>query len=112
MPNFVPPERHLSAHGYWSDLPPGQYPPMAVPAAAPDTVSFAHIYHVLRRHIWLVMAATLLGLLGGLYLALPVPRVYRATALLRVADSRGAVTAGFEENQRTIGRYADPLHSL
>jgi tyrosine-protein kinase Etk/Wzc len=85
---------------------------MPVTAAAPDTVSFAYIYHVLRRHIWLVLAATLLGLLGGLYLALQVPRVYRATALLRVADSRGAVTAGIEEAERTIGRYADPLHSL
>jgi polysaccharide biosynthesis transport protein len=113
MANFVPPDRHLSAHGYWSELPP-VHPPMGPGfGSSPDTVSFAQIYRIIRRHIWLVLTATLLGLLGGLYLALQVPRVYRATALVRVEDSRRAVTGNMEDaSPTTIGRYADPLHSL
>jgi succinoglycan biosynthesis transport protein ExoP len=112
MPEYVPEPRRLSAHGYWSELPPVSPPPGPAFGGAPDTVSFAYIYRVLRRHVWLVLTATLLGTLGGLYLALQVARVYRATAMVRLADTRRALTGGEDAGPAKIGLYADPLHSL
>src|SRR5688500_11679042 len=105
MPEYVPEPRRLSAHGYWSELPPVSPPPGPAFGGAPDTVSFAYIYRVLRRHVWLVLTATLLGTLGGLYLALQVARVYRATAMVRLADTRRALTGGEDAGPAKIGLY-------
>ncbi|HEV8176829.1 MAG TPA: polysaccharide biosynthesis tyrosine autokinase [Gemmatimonadales bacterium] len=112
MAEYLPTPRRLPAQQSWGDQP--SYSPAPPPGqGAPDTISFAQIYRVLRRHVGLVLAAAVLGLLGGFYLARQAPRVYRATAVVRLADSRRALTGGIEDAAPAkIGLYADPLHSL
>jgi succinoglycan biosynthesis transport protein ExoP len=101
-------------------LPPSQYvgvvpgPVMAARpagAGAPDSVSFGHLLQVFRRHIWLVLGVALAGLIAGIYLAYQQPRVYRASALIRLADTR-RVLAGTSEDAPTMGKSADRLQSL
>lgn len=110
MPNFVPDDRHLPSRGYWNELPAGRFPSATIDA--PDTVSFGHIFRVLRSHFLLVIGGAVLGLIGGIYLARQLPHVYRAVATLRLSDARKVLTGGIENAAPTIGRYTDPMQSL
>jgi polysaccharide biosynthesis transport protein len=76
-------------------------------------VPLKELFGVIRRHIWLVLAIVLLALVSVAWRkSLQVP-TYRATALVRLADSRRAMTAGIESEsqEEVIGRYTDEILS-
>ncbi len=59
---------------------------------AAGSVSLGHFFGVLRRHKRLVLLLTIFGALGGAYLAYRSAVTYQATAVLRVAGERRALT--------------------
>ena len=79
--------------------------PEAAPAETPlTTVSFGAILFAVRRHLWLLAAITLaVGALMVLMVRREEP-VYRATAVVRIADERRSLTSGLEEADEPIGR--------
>jgi Mrp family chromosome partitioning ATPase/uncharacterized protein involved in exopolysaccharide biosynthesis len=70
------------------------------------------IFGVLRRRYRLVLLLTLLGVAAGGYLAAKTPASYRATATLRLAGERRALTGEIETPAPELPRTADPLLSL
>ncbi len=74
-------------------------------------VSFHQILSVLRRHYVLILAATLLGALAGLFLASQSPVYYQASAMLRLAGERQTLTGG-DESPRVLDRSTDPMLSV
>jgi Mrp family chromosome partitioning ATPase/uncharacterized protein involved in exopolysaccharide biosynthesis len=70
-----------------------------------------HILGVLRRRYRLVLGLTLLGLLAGGYLAARAPAAYKATAVLRLAGERRALTGEIEPTPE-LDRLANPLLSI
>jgi succinoglycan biosynthesis transport protein ExoP len=95
-------------------LPPG--PPYAdegYERQGTGSVSLGHMFGVLRRRYRLVLAVTLLGLAAGIYLAVKTPASYRATATIRLAGERRALTGEIENaTPEVLSRTADPLLSL
>ena len=84
MSEFYQPMRQLP-----SGLPPGSN---GYERPAGDTVSIGQLFGVLRRRYRLVLLVALLGLGGGAYLAARAPASYKATAVLRLAGERRALT--------------------
>ena len=82
------------------------------PAETPlTTVSFGAILFAVRRHIWLLAAITLAV---GVIMVLVVRReepVYRATAVVRIADERRSLTSGLEEADEVDDRVISPILS-
>jgi succinoglycan biosynthesis transport protein ExoP len=76
-----------------------------------DSVSFGHILGVLRRHYRLVLVLTLLGVGAGAYLAARTPASYKATAVLRLAGERRALTGEIEPTPE-LDRSTDPILSV
>jgi succinoglycan biosynthesis transport protein ExoP len=76
-----------------------------------DSLSLGHILGVLRRRYRLVLGLTLLGLLAGGYLAARAPAAYKATAVLRLAGERRALTGEIEPTPE-LDRLANPLLSV
>lgn len=68
---------------------------------------------VVRRHLWLVLVLTLAG--GGVaaYVAYSAQPTYRATAVIRLADARRALSGNLVEGpvSALAGRTIDPLLS-
>lgn len=97
--------------------PPGrQLPPAAGFDRAPerpagDSISLGHMLSVLRRRYRLVLALSLLGLAAGGYLAARAPAAYKATAVLRLAGERRALTGEIEPTPE-LDRLANPLLSI
>ncbi len=77
-----------------------------------DTTSLRHILAVLRRRYRLIMLLTLVGVAVGAYLAARTPSSYRASATMRLAGERRALTGAIESPTPELGRSADPLLSL
>lgn len=84
----------------------------AGPAEASITaVSFGAILFAIRRHLWLLAGITLAA---GVIMVLMVRReepVYRATAVVRIADARRSLTSGLEEADRVDDRVISPVLS-
>jgi succinoglycan biosynthesis transport protein ExoP len=75
------------------------------------TVSFGAILFTVRRHLWLLTGMTLAA---GVIMVLMVLRdepVYRATAMVRIADERRSMTSGLEEADRVDDRVINPILS-
>jgi polysaccharide biosynthesis transport protein len=78
-----------------------------------DSLSLGQIFGVVRRRYRLILLMTLLGLGGGLYLALKTPASYRAAATIRLAGERRALTGALENEAPEISsRTMDPILSL
>ncbi|HYF38537.1 MAG TPA: P-loop NTPase [Gemmatimonadales bacterium] len=98
--------------------PPGRQLPPA-PAAfdrgperpSGDSISLGHMLSVLRRRYRLVLGLSLLGLAAGGYLAARAPAAYKATAVLRLAGERRALTGEIEPTPE-LDRLANPLLSI
>ena len=78
---------------------------------ASDNVTFRQVLTVIRRRYQLILAMTLIGASVGLFLASREPATYQATAMLRFAGERQALT-GDEEEAPELGKTSDPLLSI
>ena len=78
---------------------------------AGDSISFGHFFGVLRRRYRLVSILTLIGLAAGGYLAAKSPALYKATAVLRMAGERRALTGEIEPTPE-LDRTTDPILSI
>jgi len=103
MSEFYQPMRQLP-----SGLPPGSN---GYERPAGDTVSIGQLFGVLRRRYRLVLLVALLGLGGGAYLAARAPASYKATAVLRLAGERRALTGEIEPTPE-LDRTTNPLLSI
>jgi tyrosine-protein kinase Etk/Wzc len=94
---------------------PGHYEPSLRPVEPGETagmVSFRQALAVVRRRFQLILAVTAIGAALGLFLASREPTSYKASAMLRLAGERQAIT-GVEEGQApNLGRTADPMLSI
>ena len=82
----------------------------ADPALAP--INLREAVRVLRRHLWIVLGLTGVTLGVATFLALRAEPVYRATAVVRLADARRSLTGNLVENPSgPTGRSVDPLLS-
>ncbi|CAA9352220.1 MAG: hypothetical protein AVDCRST_MAG68-3743 [uncultured Gemmatimonadetes bacterium] len=112
MPNLVKAE----ARGYpappvlYSESRPG---PGRGESDAEESVSLRDILAILRRHVALIAAIAAVVLALTAWLVLRQPPVYQATAQIRLADVRRAVTGGIEGAalEASMGRTTDPLLS-
>lgn len=88
--------------------------PADYPGDYPDTVNLREVLSMLRRHLGLIAAIALLVTSAAAFVVLSQPAKYRATALLRLKDERGAMTAGLDDaglKGLLMGRTTDPLLS-
>ena len=78
-----------------------------------STVRLNELIRTLRRHLWLVLGVAAGAVAATGYVAYRVGPVYRAVAVIRLADSRRALTGGVVEDPGDggAGRFADPLLS-
>jgi tyrosine-protein kinase Etk/Wzc len=76
-----------------------------------DSLSLGQIFGVLRRRYRLVLALTLLGVGAGAYLAARAPASYKATAVLRMAGERKALTGEIEPTPE-LDRTTNPILSI
>jgi polysaccharide biosynthesis transport protein len=78
-----------------------------------DSLSLGQIFGVVRRRYRLILLMTLLGIGGGLYLAIKTPASYRAISTIRLAGERRALTGAIENQAPEISsRTMDPILSL
>ncbi len=93
---------------------PGRTEPPMRPIEAPDagdSVSFRQVLTVLRRRYQLILAMTLVGAALGLFLASREPPTYYASAMLRFAGERRALT-GDDEQAASVRNTTDPMLSI
>jgi tyrosine-protein kinase Etk/Wzc len=102
MPEFYQPARQL---------PPGPVSFDGFERQASDSVSFGHILGILRRRYRLVLTLALIGVAAGAYLAARAPAKYKATAVLRLAGERQALTGEIEPTPE-LDRSTDPILSI
>lgn len=82
----------------------------AEPALAP--INLREAARVLRRHPWIVLGLTGVALGVATFLALRAEPIYRATAVIRLADARRSLTGNLVENPTgPTGRSVDLLLS-
>jgi succinoglycan biosynthesis transport protein ExoP len=74
-------------------------------------MSLGQLFGVLRRRYRLVLIVTLLGLAAGGYLAARAPASYKATAVLRLAGERRALTGEIEPTPE-LDRTTNPILSI
>jgi Mrp family chromosome partitioning ATPase/uncharacterized protein involved in exopolysaccharide biosynthesis len=94
-------------------LPPG--PPAGdrgFETQAAGSVSLGQIFGVIRRHYRFILGLTLLGVATGGFLVYQSPAIYKATATLRLAGERRALTGELEGPAPEVARATDPLLSL
>jgi uncharacterized protein involved in exopolysaccharide biosynthesis len=103
MPDFYQPMRQL----------PSGMPPMdgGYERPAGDSMSLGQLFGVLRRRYRLVLIITLLGLGTGAYLAARAPASYKATAVLRLAGERRALTGEVDPTPE-LERTTNPILSV
>ncbi len=81
---------------------------------AEDVIDLRDVLGVLRRHLKLVLGVTfVVAALAG-WLAYRSKPVYRANAVIRIADVRGAMTAGLDNPMASAmgsGMWSDPVLS-
>ncbi|CAN5692365.1 polysaccharide biosynthesis tyrosine autokinase [soil metagenome] len=114
MTELPPNRRHLSAVPIEMDLQrtlPHEYE--AYPAA--DSVDLREVFAVLRRNAGLIAGIAAIVTMATTFLVLRQPAEYRAGALIRLKDARGAMTAGIGDGAALqglmMGRTTDPLLS-
>ncbi|HEX6534562.1 MAG TPA: Wzz/FepE/Etk N-terminal domain-containing protein, partial [Gemmatimonadaceae bacterium] len=81
--------------------------------AGEDVIDLREVFAVLRRHLVLVAGvAGVVTLLAG-WLAFRARPVYQANAVIRIADTRSAMTAGLDNPiaDKTLGMWTDPVLS-
>jgi len=89
----------------------------SIPEGYPDPVTevagLREYIAIVRRHIWLVLAIVGAALGITLYLVMTAPPKYRAVAVVRLADTRRALTGGSEDAAYTevLSRETDLLQS-
>ncbi len=109
-------------HGNGSgSLPPSLNPPSLAAriraagdgkADLPGTeINVSFILRALRAHFMLVGAVVAVVLGATAYLVRETQAVYKATAVVRIANARRAMTSGIEELEPTAERLASPLLS-
>jgi polysaccharide biosynthesis transport protein len=80
-----------------------------------DSVDVKSVLALLRRHLFFILAVTLLVSGATAYVVLSKRAEYQASALIRLKDVRGALTAGIGDagglQQMMMGRMTDPLLS-
>jgi tyrosine-protein kinase Etk/Wzc len=76
-------------------------------------LGISHYLGVLRRQIWIVLAAVAICLGAASWLVMSAPARYTATAVVRLADARRAMTGGQEGGayEQVLGRETDVLLS-
>jgi succinoglycan biosynthesis transport protein ExoP len=105
MTDYRPPARQLPSGSPFMD---GAYD-----RPATDSLSLGQIFGVIRRRYRLILLMTLLGIVGGAYLAFKTPASYRAVATIRLAGERRALTENIEnETPEVSSRTMDPILSL
>jgi succinoglycan biosynthesis transport protein ExoP len=104
------------------DLQPGPigYPsPSPYPGAGPNAggpydraaADLFQVIHLLRRHLKLIGATTVLGILASLFVVLTATSKYEATAVLRLGESREVLTQGIEQQTAQPEQFVNPLLS-
>jgi polysaccharide biosynthesis transport protein len=80
-----------------------------------DSVDVKSVLALLRRHLFFILAVTLLVSGATAYVVMSKRAEYQASALIRLKDVRGALTAGIGDagglQQMMMGRMSDPLLS-
>jgi tyrosine-protein kinase Etk/Wzc len=82
-----------------------------IEAESGESVSFRQVLVVLRRRYRLILAMTLVGAAIGLFLASREPPRYYASAMLRFAGERRALT-GDEDEAPGTSKTTDPMLSI
>jgi uncharacterized protein involved in exopolysaccharide biosynthesis len=78
----------------------------------PEEFDLRQALTILRRRVGLIIGVTALALGVVGYLVYRQQPLYRATAVLRLVDQRGAMTGGLEAaTQEVLGTSDDPLLS-
>ncbi len=95
--------------------------PAAVPAGAAaaadgveqDALELREVLGVLRRHVWLIAAITAVVLGVSAYVVYTDQPMYRAQAVIRLADARQALAGGLADqtSERLPGAFTDPVLS-
>jgi tyrosine-protein kinase Etk/Wzc len=110
MTDLLPPRRFL----------PPQVEPAAIRASAdddleplPQGIDLKEIFSVLRRHLLLVLVLTLAGVAAAGYVVYRRQPVYSASAVVRLADARRALTGGLDNSgtDRYASYWTDPVLS-
>ncbi|HEX6533925.1 MAG TPA: polysaccharide biosynthesis tyrosine autokinase [Gemmatimonadaceae bacterium] len=83
----LPAVRAASAERRWAGEPDDPEPTLA-------PLDLRQILAMLRRRMWLVIAATVLSVAGAAYLAVTSNPIYQANAVVQLTDSRRALTGG------------------
>lgn len=85
---------------------------VAPPAeSAISTVSFGAILSAIRRHLWLLVGMTVAAGAIMVFMVRSEEPVYRATAVVRIADARRSLTSGLEEADEIDDRVISPVLS-
>jgi len=95
-------------------LPGSTEPPFRPIETAPagDSVTFRDMLTVLRRRFQLILAMTLVGASIGLFLASREPPAYSASAMLRFAGERRALTGDQDQAPGVNPKTTDPISSI
>src|SRR3990170_7393493 len=91
-------------------LPPG--PPAGdrgFETQAAGSISLGQIFGVIRRHYRFILTLTLLGVAAGGFLVYRAPATYLASATLRLAGERRALTGQIEGPAPEVARTTDPV---
>lgn len=78
-----------------------------------EGVHLKEIFGVIRRHLKLILVVTVITLAPVAWRAYTQQPMYRASALIRLADARRAIAGGIEDETREkpIGRFTDEILS-
>ena len=83
-----------------------------MPTSRIDTLDLGELLRMLRPHIWLIAGVTAITLAAAAVVLLREEPVYRATAVLRLADARQALAGEFEASENGVRRtVVDPFLS-
>ena len=95
-------------------LPGSTEPPLRPIETAPagDAITFHQMLTVLRRRFQLILAMTLVGASIGLFLASREPPAYSASAMLRFAGERRALTGDNDQAPGLNPKTTDPISSI
>ncbi|HEU4643194.1 MAG TPA: polysaccharide biosynthesis tyrosine autokinase [Gemmatimonadaceae bacterium] len=87
--------------------------PPASAAGAEDVIDLREVFGVLRRHLRLVLGVSAAVTLLAGWVAFHSQRVFQANAVIRIADTRGAMTAGLDNPiaNNPMGMWTDPVLS-
>jgi succinoglycan biosynthesis transport protein ExoP len=81
---------------------------------SPESAGVREYLAIVRRQFWLVLSILAIAVGVTLYMILTAPALYRAVAVVRLADARRALTGGMDADAGTgsLGRETDQLQSM